>query len=385
MVPEGWVATTLGELVRIRGGKAPASLDTRDYGPIPYLKVEDLNNSTKYQSRSRNYVEQASKPVAANAILFPKRGAAISGNKVRIAEVPNIIDSNMMALEVDGDKADYEFLYYKILDEGLYRIADTSTIPQINNKHINPYPVNLPPLPEQKKISEILSTWDKAIETTEKLLANAEAQKKALMQQLLTGKRRLKGFQGEWREFRLGQVFSERAERGGDDLPLLSITSGRGVIYQSETDRRDTSREDKSSYKRIREGDIGYNTMRMWQGVSALSRLDGLVSPAYTIVVPSASIHARFAAHLFRLPSQVHKFRRFSQGLTSDTWNLKYRQFAEVPALIPTFSEQEAIAEVLDHCDFEIRNARRTCEKLRSEKRGLMQQLLTGKRRVRVA
>ena len=257
--------------------------------------------------------------------------------------------------------------------------------PNISKIKVISTAVPIPPLPEQRKIAEILSTWDRAIETTEKLLANARSQKRALMQILLTGKRRFPEFEGlEWREVRLGDVFTERSERGGDELPLLAITSARGVIPQTETDRRDTSREDKSSYKQIHVGDIGYNSMRMWQGVSALSGLTGLISPAYTVVVPTRKINARFAAHLFKLPKQVHFFRRYSQGLTSDTWNLKFKQFSDVPARIPEIREQIKIAATLDLWDEAVRQIENKGSLLRSEKAALMQQLLTGKRRVKV-
>ncbi|MBZ9942639.1 restriction endonuclease subunit S [Mesorhizobium sp. BR1-1-13] len=385
MLPEGWLATKLGDLVKIWGGVAPAALELRNEGPIPYLKVEDLNNSSKYQSLSRTYVARARRLVPADSILFPKRGAAISGNKVRIARVPHLIDSNMMALAADPKKMYFEYLYYLILNIGLFRIADTSTIPQINNKHIEPYSVILPPLAEQKKIADILSTWDAAMENAEKLLLNAEAHKRALMQKLLTGRRRLKAFEGrEWKHLKLGSLFQERLERGGDALPLLSITGSRGVVPQEETDRRDTSREDKSSYKKICVGDIGYNTMRMWQGVSAWSGLEGLVSPAYTILVPGPHIDPLFASYLFKLPAQVHWFRRYSQGLTSDTWNLKYKQFAEVPAYVPNLEEQREIGKIISMAEQAVLLHTTSLEVLGSEKRALMQQLLSGKRRVTI-
>ncbi len=242
----------------------------------------------------------------------------------------------------------------------------------------------LPPREEQKSIVNKLLLWDNAIETCSMLIDSSFQQKKALAQQLLTGKRRLPGFSAPWVKAHLGDVFDERSETNRLDLTLLSITSDRGVILQSEVGRKDSSTEDKSKYKRIVPGDIGYNSMRMWQGVSALSGLEGIVSPAYTIVTPRDGIDSKFMAYLFKLPRTVHDFRRYSQGLTSDTWNLKFRQFREVSIRFPEFEEQQAIAKVLATQDEVIAKLELNKANLELEKRALMQQLLTGKRRVKL-
>lgn len=133
----------------------------------------------------------------------------------------------------------------------------------------------VPSLPEQQKIAAILTTQDKVIELKEKLLAEKQRQKKYLCQQLLTGKKRLPGFSGDWKSEHLGKLFAERVETKREDLPLLAITGTRGIIPRSELDLKDNSSEDKSKYLRICVGDIGYNTMRMWQGVSAYSNHEG--------------------------------------------------------------------------------------------------------------
>lgn len=204
------------------------------------------------------------------------------------------------------------------------------------------------------------------------------------MQQLLTGKKRLPGFEGEWEVCRLGDLFAERNEIGGEDLPLLSITSSDGVVYQDETGRKDTSNADKSKYKRICPDDIGYNTMRMWQGRSSLSDKEGVVSPAYTILTPRKEADSLFFSYLFKLPAMVHVFYRHSQGLVSDTWNLKYNQLKKISWKVPLKSEQTAIAKVLLTSDYEINALKVQIDRFEQEKKALMQQLLTGKRRVKV-
>ncbi len=165
---------------------------------------------------------------------------------------------------------------------------------------------------------------------------------------------------------------------------LLSITMANGVISQDEVGRRDSSTEDKSKYKLILPGDIGYNTMRMWQGVCGLSTLRGIISPAYTVVTPVASkIDARYAFHLFKSKRMIHDFERYSQGLTSDTWNLKYPTFSEIKVFIPDLAVQVAQARYLDALKEEVEVLERQAEALRSQKRGLMQKLLTGEWRLK--
>lgn len=242
----------------------------------------------------------------------------------------------------------------------------------------------VPALPEQKKIAEILATCDEAIEKTKALIAAKQRQKSALMQQLLTGRKRLPGFAGVWKKARLGELFSERIETNREDLTLLAITGTRGIIPASEIDRKDSSSADKSRYKVIQPGDIGYNTMRMWQGVSAVSGLQGIVSPAYTICVPNDSVDIRFMGYFFKFPPVVYLFWRYSQGLVDDTLNLKFPNFAAIHVTVPDLAEQKAIARVLQGADEEIAALDRKKTILQQQKKALMQKLLTGQVRVKV-
>ena len=247
-----------------------------------------------------------------------------------------------------------------------------------------PIGCTLPPTEEQRKIAAILTTQDRVIELKEKHLAEKQRQKKYLMQQLLTGKKRLLGFNGVWRADRLGKLFLERKETNCEGLQMLAITGTQGIIPRKELDLKENSSEDKSKYLRVCVGDIGYNTMRMWQGVSAYSNYEGIVSPAYTILKPSLSINAKYFAYLFKMPEIVFMFYRFSQGLVDDTRNLKYENFKKIKVFYPPdIEEQTAIAEVLSAADHEIELLRQDIEQEKQKKKALMQLLLTGIVRVK--
>ena len=244
--------------------------------------------------------------------------------------------------------------------------------------------ITLPPLSEQQKIAAILSTQDKVIELKEKLLAQKQQQKKYLMQQLLTGKKRLPGFCEKWTRKQLGELFENRVEINRSDLGLLAITSTRGILPRDCLDLKDNSSEDKSKYLRICPGDIGYNTMRMWQGVSAYSEYEGIVSPAYTILAPMKGVYSHYFAYLFKTQSVIFSFYRFSQGLVDDTRNLKYENFKKISVFVPSnVAEQRAIVQILSTADHEIGLLQKSIEAEKQKKKALMQLLLTGAVRVK--
>ena len=155
---------------------------------------------------------------------------------------------------------------------------------------------------------------------------------------------RLSGFSGEWVEKTLGECFDERNERSSKG-ELLSVTIADGIKRFSDLNRHDSSSADKSNYKVVHKGDIVYNSMRMWQGASGCSDYDGIVSPAYTVLIPKEGIDPHFFAFYFKNSEIIHKFRINSQGLTSDTWNLKYPAFSKIRIRYPKdIEEQRQIA-----------------------------------------
>lgn len=186
----------------------------------------------------------------------------------------------------------------------------------------------------------------------------------------------------EWREYPLGELFLNRNETNCENLELLSITADRGVIPRAQIAEKDNSSEDKSKYKHVCVGDIGYNTMRMWQGVSALSQYEGIVSPAYTILKPTENVDAVYASFYFKYTPLVNLFYRNSQGLVDDTRNLKYEWFKIIKAVFPKRNEQRKIAEILATQDKVIELKEKLLKEKQRQKKYLMQQLLTGKKRL---
>lgn len=362
-------------------------------GGVPYIKSTDVRGNIDPSSLSRTSREIADRyrrsVVRPGDIVFSLRG-----NIGELSIVPpGLPEANLTQgtarISVNG-RALNEYVAFALREPSLQRkisrLGKGSTFQEISLEALRKIEIALPPLPEQRKIAEILRTWDEAIEKLEALRAANEGRYKALARRFFDPCHpTFHGRPNTWQEFELGDVFRERNQSGEENDRLLSITMNGGVIDRDDVGRKDTSTEDKSKYKLILPGDVGYNTMRMWQGVSGLSALRGIISPAYTVVTPVPKrILGRYAAHLFKSRRMVFDFERYSQGLTSDTWNLKFPAFSKIRVFLPPTDEQEKEADLLDALTAEISVTGKQLEALTHQKRGLMQKLLTGQWRVKV-
>ncbi|MDX1990809.1 MAG: restriction endonuclease subunit S [bacterium] len=392
-LPQHWKVATLGEISKFSqyGINSPSGGGSR----YPMLRMNNIQaghlDTTDLVYVELNEDEFKHFRLEPNDILINRTNSIDLVGKSSIFQLEGdyVFASYLVRFRLVDDVYPL-FVHYYLNSEIGQQILKTMATKGVSQANINPtnlkkrFTVPLPPLPEQRKIAAILSTWDEAITLTGRLVDALKRRKQALMQLLLTGEVRFAEFDGEWEEVALGQLFRERVETGFQNLPLVAITSNDGIVYRDSLDRRDTSTEDKSKYLHILPGDIGYNTMRMWQGVSGISSIEGIVSPAYTICVPQERVNANFMSYLFKLRSMIHIFWRYSQGLVDDTLSLKFNNFAKIEVSIPSTLEQSKIAEVMFHCDREMENLAGLVKQFESQKRGLMHQLLTGAVRVQV-
>ncbi|WP_164906255.1 restriction endonuclease subunit S [Lactiplantibacillus plantarum] len=185
---------------------------------------------------------------------------------------------------------------------------------------------------------------------------------------------RFKGFTNPWEKRRLGERFAERVDRSGDG-EMLSVTIANGVVLANSLDRKDNSSSDKSNYKVVKKDDIAYNSMRMWQAASGVSKYDGIVSPAYTVLVPANGESSTFFGYQFKQTEMKQIFQRNSQGLTSDTWNLKYPLLSRIKTSAPERTEQIKIGEFLTKLDNLIAVNQRKLAKLKELKQGYLQKM----------
>jgi len=185
---DGFPLTSLGELVDIKSGDSPSKFTFRNEGEgIPFYKVKDLNFSTMYQGYAKEWVEPIPKKlVVSGSVIFPKRGAAIMTNKVRITSEDCHVDTNTMALKSRREEIlSTEYLFYFLAYKKLFKIADTSQIPQINNVHINPYEVHLPPISIQKEFCDTSNKMRSQLSQNESHADQSRSLQKSLINQIL--------------------------------------------------------------------------------------------------------------------------------------------------------------------------------------------------------
>ena len=236
-------------------------------------------------------------------------------------------------------------------------------------------------LDEQKEISAILSTLDHFITLHQRKCENLKKLKKFMLQKMFpqngenVPKVRFLNYTDTWEQRKLGEVFNERTERAKGNEELLSVTINNGVIRQIDSDKRNIASEDKSNYKIVQIGDVPYNSMRMWQGAVGNSEYNGIVSPAYTVLVPSTNADSKFFVELFKKNSTLNIFQRWSQGLTSDTWNLKYPILSKIEFYMPMIDEQKKIGSLFSKLDNLITLHQSKCDKLKEVKKYMLQNM----------
>lgn len=384
VIPQQWGLPQIKDIASISSGSTPNRNNSEYWnGNIAWVTTGELSsghvNHTSELITVKAVKETKMRIYPQGTLLMAMYGQGKTRGTVAILEIDAAVNQACAAITVKDGKSKFLFYQLKNSYQDIRKLSNTGNQENLNADIIKTYQVPWAPDEEQERISTILTTQDKVIELKEKRLAEKQRQKKYLMQQLLTGKKRLPGFNGAWKTDCLGKLFFERKETNCENIEMLAITGTQGIIPRKELDLKDNSSEDKSKYLRVCVGDIGYNTMRMWQGVSAYSNYEGIVSPAYTILKPSSSINAKYFAYLFKMSKIVFLFYRFSQGLVDDTRNLKYENFKKIKVCYPPdMKEQTAIAEVLSAADREIDLLRQDIEQEKQKKKALMQLLLTG-------
>ena len=244
--------------------------------------------------------------------------------------------------------------------------------------------IRMPNLDEQKKIAEILSTWDEAINLTINLIESKKQFKKALMQNLLTAKIRFPQFKGEWKEIKLGNFLEEKSERNTKNIDLiLSVTNKFGFVTQVEYFDKSVASDNTANYKIVRKGNFAYNPSRINVGSIALleSYEIGILSPMYVVFECLKNLDNRFLKFWFQSHSFMGNLFKYLAGSVRESLN--FNDMKTISIKLPNLKEQQKIVEVLTACDDEINLLNLKLENLKKQKQGLMQKLLSGKVRAK--
>ncbi|CAM5772555.1 restriction endonuclease subunit S [Bosea minatitlanensis] len=296
---------------------------------------------------------------------------------------------------VKSDEIDHSFasklVRSPLFKEHLHRMGGGSSINNLSQDTLSEFCFSLPPLPEQRKIAEILRTWDEAIEKLEALRA-ANLQRRIWMRtHLFTGRTRLPGQTGKWREVALGEVLTEHGLQGTGAEEVFSVSVHKGLINQIEHLGRSFAAAETDHYNRVLPGDIVYTkspTGDFPLGIIKQSKIsqEVIVSPLYGVFTPAARALGVILDALFESPVAVRNYLHpLVQKGAKNTIAITNRRFLEGKLHLPMDpAEQSAIAEVVDASQAELTAIEAEIDLLARQKRGLTQKLLTGEWRVKV-
>ena len=366
IIPDDWEVIELGNYVTIRSGESPSKFKFFNKG-IPYFKVEQLNNCVKYQIKSPTNISVLN-PIPKGSIIFPKRGASILLNKVRILNQDSFMDTNLMTVTTN-EKVYNEFLYYMLSYLELWKIADTTSVPQINNKHIEPYKIALPSMMEQNLIASSLSEIDNLLQSLEKLIDKKKKIKQGTMQQLLTGKKRLPGFSGEWEVKTLGSITT--ISRGQLITEKDSINGPIPVIAGGI----------EPSYYHIKSNRLGKTITISASGANA-----GYVGfhnqPIFASDCSTISEGAEYNIEFVYYQLKLLQEKIYSLQTGGAQPHIHPKDLIPLVINYTHIAEQNTIAEILLNMDSEIEVLEQKLKKYKKIKQGMMQELLTGRIRL---
>jgi type I restriction enzyme, S subunit len=297
----------------------------------------------------------------------------------------------------------YVLTHEKVIRE-VRRIATGTSVYGVSKANLTNVMIALPPLSEQKSIAKLLGIVDGVIYATEKLSKQKEALRKWLIYVLLTGKKRLKGFEKsteyhktdlglviplDWKIVKVKDIFSERKETSNDQsaYPLFSLTIENGLTEKTERYERSflLKNKEENLYKLIYPNDILFNPMNLRFGAIAKSKSNKIVSvSAYynSIYLQEKNADIDFFEALFKTPVLINLYDRIAIGSLVEKKRVHLSNFLELEIPLPDIKEQTAIAQVLQTAEKEASLLKLKVQKLRAQKKGLMQQLLTGKTRI---
>ncbi|MFZ4171115.1 restriction endonuclease subunit S [Enterobacter ludwigii] len=370
-----WCESLLGNIVDIKSGNSPSTYDLSSEGDYPFVKVEDMNNCIKYQIDAREYVINSNFCFPIGSVIFPKRGAAIMNNKVRILNQNSCADTNMMALI--AKHINPEFLYYLINLIGLYKIADTSTIPQINNKHISPFKVNIPSEEEQTKIANFLASVDEKITLLNKHYDLLCQYKKGMMQKLFSQELRFKDENGEgfpeWDYDEVSALVSNKSKKynpvSGINYPCIELD----CISQESGQLLTTvdSLQQQSIKNIFGEGDVLFGKLRPYLRKYILATFDGVCSSEIW-VLKGILMHN---AYLYQFVQTDFFINLANKSTGSKMPRADWDTISSTFVFYPCLEEQKKIADFLSAIDNKITTQKAELDKLKVWKHGLLQQM----------
>lgn len=395
-VPNGWKETRLSNvLVSMDAGISVNSEDHPVVGlHIGILKTSAVTNGVFEEYENKFVVESElnrvkESPIRGSIIMSRMNTPALVGANAFVhRDCPNLfLPDRLWQLKTNEKKVDGRWLSF-VLGSIRYRArlsalatGTSNSMKNITKGDVKSLPILLPPLPEQKAIADLLSTWDSAIEKTERLIAAKEsfynAELSARLSQGIVDRVKLKKF--------LKEVSTRN--RNLAITQVLSVTNSRGFVRPEDQFDRQVASDNLSNYKVVLKGEYAYNPSRV--NVGSIARLDGwdegVLSPMYTVfsIKKNSGLNSELFLHWLNSHEAKQRIRLSAQGSVRET--VSFDDFCAIGFPVITNDEQIKLADYFNLLSEEISSLKSLAEKYKEQKRGLMQKLLTGEWRVKIA
>ena len=400
-IPEDWEVKRLECAFHLQGGFAFKSEEYRDSG-IPIIRISNLPQNGKYVDindcvySDKNDISKQFH-IGCDDLLIAMSGATTG--KVAVYKDKNraYLNQRVGLFKQTSSEIIYQYLTFLVTSDmysnQLKPLLIAGAQPNIAPTDIESLRFPIPPVKEQERICNVLQLWDTAIAKQAQLVEKLTLRKRGLMQQLLTGKKRLKGFGGEWKHIKLGNI-AERITRKNeeDNKNVVTISAQRGFVVQTDFFNKSVASEVLDNYYLVHKDEFCYNkSYSNGYPMGAIKRLKTFDKAVVTTLYICFKLKEK-------PKTNIDFFEQYSEsgllnkelvkvanegGRAHGLLNVTPDDFFNMHMNVPTIEEQNAIASVLVDVDNEIELANKKLSQLQAQKRGLMQVLLTGKKRVK--
>ena len=406
IIPKEWKVKKIGDFGKVVTGSTPPTNDLENYGssykfvgPVDITEKKYIGKTEKSLSKKGFSLSRC---MPKGSVLFTCIGSTIG--KCAIAN-EDLTSNQQINAVICNEKHNYEFLYYELCNRSnrIKQIAAEQAVPIINKSTFENFKIICPPISEQKSIANVLSLWDTAIEKQSELIEKLTLRKRALMQQLLTGKKRLPGFSREWKEVRLGDIVTfqknyalSREQLNINDGIIQNIHYGDVLVkypYIIDCEKevlpfinRNVCSDTMTDF--VEDGDIIISDTAEDETVGKACEVQNvgnrkILAGLHTMLLrPQKGLFApNFLGYYINSDAYHKKLLPLIQGIK--VCSIGKQAIQNTLIAIPQINEQHAIASVLVNADKEIELTNEKLANLQSQKQGLMQQLLTGKKRIK--
>ena len=394
IIPQEWEVKRLGTIAKCFSGGTPKSESEEMYGgTIPFIRSGEIHgDKTALYLTDDGLRKSSAKMVDVGDLIFALYGA--NSGDCAISQINGAINQAILCIRSSSVINSFLQPYLELQKDRFIAKYLQGGQGNLSGEIVSSYTIPVPPIGEQRKIAEILGVWDEAIEKQSRLIERLEVRKRALMQRLLTGRTRLPGFTTPWQKIKLGEICQKVTRRNSkNNTNVMTISAQRGFVSQTDFFNKSVASETLDNYYLVYRDEFCYNkSYSNGYPMGAIKRLKeadkAVVTTLYICFCLNCSVkvdidffeqyceNGGFNQNLMKVANEGGRAHGLLNVTPSDFFGLQL--------LLPSLPEQKAIAEVLTTADDEIATHRKKLDALRLQKRGLMQQLLTGKTRVKI-